>query len=326
MSLRSPNAFISVLGLLLLSLPHVLASFASPAAAQGAPDRVLGMRVEGVDLSAKDRDDLFHVVQAKLRRYPTIELLKPPEAELMDEMLELECFEIDVECLTKLGTKYGASKVFYAEVNPVDTGFMLKVSIVDSTKGEAVRQRESVVMARADLAGALEREVEAVFGKPPPPKPQLGTLVVEAAIAGAQIFIDGTYAGTGRIELKKKPGSYAVRVARDGYEESLFQMEVVAGKAARRTVRLEALPEPTTPPVVTPPPTSETEEDTPVYETWWFWTALVGGVAVASAAIAVPLVLTSDSGPAPTGSMVISIEETQAWRDSALRGGVGAAR
>lgn len=321
--MRPPTVL--TLGLVVLSLPIVVLSFVPVAAAQAAPDRVLGMRLEGVDLLAKDRDDLFHVVQAKLRRYPSIDLLKPPEAELMDEMLELECFEIDVDCLTKLGTKYGASKVFYAEVNPVDTGFMIKVSIVDATTGQAVRQRESVVMARADLAGALEREVEAVFGQPPPPKPAEGTLVVEAAIAGAQIFVDGTYAGTGRIELKQKPGSYSVRVARDGYEEALFQMDVVAGKQARRTVRLEALPEPATPPVVVPAPSTE-DEDTPVYETWWFWTALVGGVAVASAAIAVPVVLSSESGPAPTGSMVISMEGTQAWRDSSLRGGVGAAR
>lgn len=318
-SIRRLAATLQAVALLALVAPSGLAQTPPPT------DRVLGMRVEGLELSAKDKDDLFHVVQAKLRLYPTIDLLKPPEVELTDEMFELECFEIDVECLTRLGRKYGASKVFYAEVNMVDAGFQLRVSVVDAEAGVAMREEMGVAAARADLAGALEREVEAVFGAPPPPKPVKGRLVVEAAIAGAQIFIDGAYVGTGKIDLEQKPGTYSVRVAKEGHEESIFQLTVEAGKAVSRTVRLEPLPE--APPPTTLPPTTPDpgEEAAPVYQEWWFWTALVGGAAVVAAAIAVPVALGSDSGPTPTGSMVISVDHKQAWRDSAIvRGGAGA--
>ena len=50
--------------------------------------KVLGLRIEGFDLSAKDREDLFKVVQARLKSYPTIELVRPPEAELTDFYLK----------------------------------------------------------------------------------------------------------------------------------------------------------------------------------------------------------------------------------------------
>ena len=94
--MREALILAAALGLLALE-------FSTPALARAPTYRVLGMRVEGVDLSAKDRDDLFQVVQTKLRLYPTLTLLKPPEEELTAIMLDLECFEIDVECLTKLG-------------------------------------------------------------------------------------------------------------------------------------------------------------------------------------------------------------------------------
>lgn len=294
----------------------------TPTAAASEPERVLGMRVEGPKLSQKDKDDLFKVVQAKLREYPDLVLVKPPESELTDEMMELECIDIDVDCLTKLGKKYGASRVFYAEVVPATSGYSLKVRIVDVTKGTALRDREAPVAAQAELAGALQREIVAVFGTPPPPKPVVGKLVVTSDV-GAKIFVAGDYAGTGVVRLDKAPGTYAVRVAREGYEDQLFQIEVKAGETAERVVDLQALPA-----VVQGELAREVPPDKPpaakkkFYKTWWFWT-VVGVVAVGTTAGA--LAATSGGGAdKATGKVVLSVDGANAWRDAAIQARAGA--
>jgi hypothetical protein len=314
----SPMRYQALFAMALLAL----AATSEPAAAQ-APERVLGMRVEGPKLSQKDKDDLFRVVQSKLREYPDLILVKPPEAELTDEMMELECIDIDVDCITKLGKKYGASRVFYAEVLPAGDAFSLKVRIVDTNRGVALRQGEAPVAAQAELAGALEREIIAVFGPPPPPKPVLGKLAVTAEV-GAKIFVDGAYAGIGEVRLDKPPGSYAIRVARDGFEEELFQLEVKAGETAERAVTLKALP-----PVVEAelprevPPDKPAEAKKKFYKTWWFWT-VVGVVAVGATAGAVAAA-NSGGDDVPTGKVVLSVDGANAWRDAAIQARAGAA-
>ncbi len=294
----------------------------APAASAQEPERVLGLRVEGLKLSQKDRDDLFKVLQAKLREYPDLTLVKPPESELTDEMMDLECIDIDVDCITKLGKKYGASRVFYAEVVPDASGYSLKVRVVDVTKGVALRDREAPVAAQAELAGALEREIVAVFGVPPPPKPVVGKLVVTADV-GAKIFVAGDYAGTREVRLDKPPGTYAVRVAREGYEDQLFQLEVKAGETAERAVQLTALPA-----VVAGELAREVPPDKPptakkkFYKTWWFWT-VVGVVAVGATAGAVAA--TSGGGQdRATGKVVLSVDRANAWRDAAIQARAGA--
>jgi hypothetical protein len=294
---------------------------AAPTGFAQAPERVLGMRVEGPKLSQKDKDDLFKVVQAKLREYPNLTLVKPPESELTDEMMELECIDIDVECITKLGKKYGASRVFYAEVIPAASGYSLKVRIVDVTKGVALRDREAPVAAQAELAGALEREIVAVFGAPPPPKPVVGKLVVTSEV-GAKIFVAGDYVGTGEVRLDKPPGTYAVRVARDGYEEQLFQLEVKAGETAERAVELKALPAVVEGELAREVPPDEPTAKKKFYKTWWFWTVV--GV-VAAGATAGALVATSGGGEdRATGKVVLSVDGANAWRDAAIQARAGA--
>ncbi|MCB9786867.1 MAG: PEGA domain-containing protein [Deltaproteobacteria bacterium] len=280
------------------------------------PERVLGLRVEGSKLSDKDKDDLFRVVQSKLREYPDLILVKPPESELTDEMMELECIDIDVDCITKLGKKYGASRVFYAEVVPSGDAFTLKVRIVDSDKGVALRDREARVAAQAELAGALEREIVAVFGPPPPPKPVVGKLVVTAE-AGSKIFIDGAYAGAGEIRLEKPPGTYAVRVTREGYEDELFQLQVEAGATAERQVTMRALPPVVQGELPREVPETEPAAKKPFYKTWWFWT-LTGVVVVGATAGAVAAASGGGDSPA-TGKIVLSVDRANAWRDAAIQ-------
>ena len=279
--------------------------------------KVLGMQVEGSDLAAKDKADLFHVVQAKLRSYPKIDLLKPPERELTDEMIDLECIDIDLDCLGKLGKKYKAEQVFYTQVDKKGSGFELLVRVVDTAgkKPKFKRNERTPVPTFTALANAMEREVEAVFGKPPAPADGAGYLEVSATPAGAKIFVNGDYAGTSNVKLKEEPGTYSLRVARDGYQESVMTVVVAAGKTVTRKIELEGLPDG----VAGGGGGGEgVAAATPFYKTWWFWTAV--GVVVVGTTVAIAA--TSNSSPSQSaGAVIFSVDPQNAWRDAAVMGG-----
>jgi len=242
-------------------------------------------------------------------------------------MIDLGCMDIDVDCLTKVGRKQMADRVFYAQVDASDSGFLLIVRLIDVTKGEAVRDREVPVVDQAGLREALMKEIVATFGAPPAPKPKKGRLIIETD-AGAKIYIDGQLAGSGRVALKKPPGLYVVRVEKPGFENALFRVDLEAGKTERKVAELKAVPppEPVKAAEATKPaeeaevtePDSESAESVPFYESWWFWTT-IGAVVVS--ATTVGIVAGSDSPAVPTGDVQISVDPTSVWRDVSIRAG-----
>lgn len=297
------------------------------AKATSSKQKVLGLRIEGVELGAKDREDLFNVVQQRITAYPDIELVRPPEEELIDLMIELDCLDIDVECLTKVGRKRMADRVFYAQVDVVDKGFRLTVRLIDVNKGSAQRERKAVVQSKSDLTSALVREVLATFGEPPPPPPKDGLLMIRSD-TGAKIFINGAFAGSGRVKLKKPPGLYVVRVEKPGYEPTLFRVDLQAGKTSKKIAELKPIEVVKAEVKPSPPPSASDESEgagaasPEFYETWWFWTA-VGAVVVSATTVGI-VVGTGGSTAAPVGDLQISVDPANAWRDYSTR--LGATR
>ncbi len=280
------------------------------------PVKVLGLKVEGYDLSQKDKDDLFQVVQQKLKRYPHITLVHPPDGELTDEMIELECIDVDTDCLVKLGRKYNATRVFYVQVDPEEGSFKLTIRVVNANRKRSLRDREATVSSLTKLAGALEREIEQVFGAEPSAEPAEGTILVAANVPGAKIYVNGEYAGTGKIKLKKPPGTYAIRINKVGYEEALFNLQVAARKLVRKMVEMVPLPDK---PPVDPdlPPDDGTDKDRPLYKSPVLW-GVVGGVVVAGV-VAALLLGGDEEATGPRGSTVLSVDGNAAWRDAAIR-------
>jgi hypothetical protein len=288
-----------------------------PASAR-SKQKILGMHVEGDSLSAKERIDLFKVVQSKLRLYPNMTLVQPPDADLLDVMLDLECIDIDTDCLMRVGKQYGADRVFYAQVDR-DADYTLLVRVVDVVDGSVMRDGARPAADKSELPGLLAIEVEDVFGAPPPPKPTHGTMVVAAGVEGASVFVDGAFVGTGRVQLKQPPGTYTVRVTRDGYTDAIFKLKIKAGKTTERAVSLKPLPPPEPEPVVaTEDPLASTDGEPEFYETWWFWT-IVGAVTAGAVAGAVVGLSGEDPGP-PSGPLTLSVDRGMAWRDVSLRG------
>lgn len=284
--------------------------------AEAPKEKVLGLKIEGLDLSDKDKEDLFKILQKRLLSYPYVHLVQPPEGELIDQMIELECVDVDVDCLSRVGAAEGATKVFYAQVNKLKKSqYELWVQLVAVGTAKSLFQERRKVKKRTRLAASLEKLIREAFGSPPKPKAQKGKLMIEVAPGGAKIYINGDYAGVGRVSRKKiAPGTYNIRVTRPSYQEEIFQVEVKAGETARRKVNLQVIPGP--PVRIEPKVVAEVEEKTPVYQKWWFWTS-IGAATMVSAVVAV---LATRGEEATTGGVSLSVDGLDAWKDSAILG------
>jgi hypothetical protein len=213
-----------------------------------------------------------------------------------------------------------ADRVFYAQVDVIDAGFRLTVRLIDVTKGNAERDRQATVKNQAELTTVLEREIVAAFGEPPPPPPKQGRLIVESD-AGAKIYIDGAFAGAGRVRLKKPAGLYVVRIEKPGYEDVLFRVDLEAGRTAKKVAELQPVAPVKAAPKATvdaPSTTGDAVASPEFYETWWFWTA-VGAVVVSAASVGIALGMEGEA--VPTGDLQISVDPAAAWRDFATRAG-----
>jgi hypothetical protein len=287
-----------------------------PARSAHAAERVLGMNVEGDRLSKKDRADLLTVVQAKLGHYPSLELLQPPANELTDEMIELECVDIDLDCLARLGGKYGADTVFYTQIDAdAGKGYVVAVKVVQTAKKKLLRDSSTKVAAAAGLGAALEAEIEATFGKPPTPPvaTTTGFLVIAPNVPGAAVYVGTDLAGTGNVRLEKLPGEYTIRVVQDGYVEQIVTATVVAGETTTRTVELVMAGD------GKKPGDDKKIDDDDGGGDWILW-AVIGAVVVGGT-IAIIAATSSGGDDTVRAPVVFSIDGNNAWRDASVSGG-----
>lgn len=136
----------------------------------------------------------------------------------------------------------------------------------------------------------------------------------------AAVLVDGRRAQLNEAgEVALDPGSHTVRGEAPGHLPWSTQVELSAGGTAELRVELEREPPPAPPPVVivTPHPAAgnppmdprvtptSSNEASPIYTRWWFWTAL-GAVAAGGAAAAVVLA-TSGTRPLPETSSQVTL-------------------
>lgn len=302
----APGGLLAALATLALFI-----AFASPGAARaGTP--VLALHVDGEKVPSKDRMDLHAALEARLRLYPNLSLLPVPEGDVTDEMIDLECIDLDVSCLAKLGTKYKAERVIHVGLTPKAGVIFMKVRIIDAKSGVALRENEAKAAHPIELAPALEAELDAVFGKPPEVKKK-GLLVVEASSPEAQIQLGTEYMGTGNATAELPPGEYTIRVSLQGYQDVIRKVTVKEGQTTAEPVKLVPL-------VTTPPVGKDKKKEEPsAGAPWWPW-VLVGAVVVGGA-VAI-IAATSGSGDDTVrGPAILSIDGTAAWRDGATIGG-----
>jgi hypothetical protein len=103
------------------------------------------------------------------------------------------------------------------------------VETLVSTGTTAERQVAPAEPARPDPPAAVTGSVP--MAAPPAPPPVRGRLVVRSTPTGARVFVDGRDRGRTPLTLASlSPGSYAVRVVRDGYAPVERRLTVSASR------------------------------------------------------------------------------------------------
>ena len=294
------------------------------------PAKVLGLNVESEDLNKSEKAALLKSLQATLRTYPSLDLVKAPDAELTDLMMDLECIDMDADCLGKVGKKYGATTVLYSQVDKKGGGFTLTVRIVDAKKLKVLHDKAVDVKNTSALKTALKAHIVQAFGKPPekkvevpkkpkkpkkPKGPKPGILMVKSSVPGAKIFVNGLYVGIGQIKVNRPPGKYTVKVTSAGYRDVLFNVQLKSGRKVKKRAKMKptevvmAKKEDKAVPVVV-------VADAPFYEKWWFWTAVGGGILLTTIIAAAA----SGDDDESVGSVIYSVDPQNAWRDVTVRG------
>lgn len=303
---RTRVADLLVLAAMLLALTLTTAAFTQPAHAAD-PGRVLLLHVDGKNPQA-ERDGLFEAMKKKLASYSNLEIVKAPDGDITDQMIELECIDLDDECLGKLAAQAKAQRVIHAEAGKRGRLTTLKLRIVDAAgKSEAEQTLEARdAAALAPLAAAA---LEAALG-PPPPVVVKGRLMVETSAPTAAIYLGAELIGTGTATVTVDAGEYTIRVSHAGSEEVIRKVKVLPDDTTVERVTLVALP------VAKPP---EPKEDDEASAAWVPW--VIVGAAVVGGTVAAILLLSGDEDSTPRGPAVLGIDPNSAWRDPLTFGG-----
>ncbi len=117
--------------------------------------------------------------------------------------------------------------------------------------------------------------------------PFAGVFQITCAEAEARVFVDGKFVGNAPVEVEALIGERKVKVTKPGFYDYFQAFKSVAGKTLAIDVKLKEMPVGTTPYRPPPPPPPKW------YEKWYVWVGAAGGLAAVTAAIVVPVLLTS---------------------------------
>lgn len=290
-------------------------SFANISAAQTGvgKSKILPLRVSSNKLAPAELQKLTDSILAKLKRYPTIEVLPVPTSDPMDMIIDAGCTDFDDECLAGIGASSGADRVLFTEVADKDGRFQIQIRMVD-VKTKQSKSPQGGTETREKLADFMGVALEGVVGPEPVKAPVLTTVEINSNPPGSEVYVDKDFVGLAPVTVRLKAGAHALRIVKIGYKEVAIDLPVEDGKPLARAFNLVAV-EVAKP--VGPVPVKEREvaAPTPFYKTWWFWTA-VGVVVVGGGTTAYLLARNADS--TSTGTAVFAADPYYAPRDVTL--------
>ncbi len=303
-----------------------------PVLAQPDPSPyVMVLPVDGDDLPAAERASIVTELRGALAKYKKFKVMETPKIDLLDEMVEFECLDMDAECVAKIGAKQKAELCVYVKV---EKGKVLMLT-VESATAKTIQKYESTAgkaEAKADVTG---KGLIALFGEVPVEKPKVAKVTITANTDKAEVLVNGTKAGETPLTLELKPGEYTVTIKKETFMIWEDKIKVVADdkpvavSAVLKPVPKKVVVVPVDKPVDKPVtdgkdpekkdpevPTEEPKGDdevTPFYATWWFWTA-VGAATVTI--IGVTAAAVGGSDPAyDVGPLRLSISPSAAEND-----------
>lgn len=121
--------------------------------------------------------------------------------------------------------------------------------------------------------------------------PIAGILIIDTALEGAIVSVDGEVLGKTPFEGELEPGQRSIMVTRKEHKDYVQLMNIEVGQEYYLDVALERLDGEIIGPI-------GPVVKTPWYKTWWFWTA-TGVVLVGAATITAVALSGDDAGPTP---------------------------
>ncbi len=287
---------------------------ASQAAAQEAHKiKFLALRVSSNKLPADEIAKLTEGVLAKLAKYTQYDVLKVPDADPMDLMVDADCVDFDSQCLANIGAGLGADLVLYTEVSDQAGRFNVQMRLVDVATKEA-KSPEGGTEESTRLGEFVATAIERMLGPEPQPEPELARVDIASTPAGGEVYVDKDFVGLTPVAVKLKPGEYTLRLSKVGFKETVQPLKVDARRTNAVSFNLNAVDVPKTP--ATPVPVKERSvAKTPWYGSWWFWTIV--GAAVVGGGTAAGVVLSKSSGGG-SGSIGLSPDARYAPKDVSL--------
>jgi len=301
---RSPRALAALCGVALGLC------FCVPTAHAQPKGKIVVLRSDGPTLKDPERLKVSEDILSQARKYKSFDIIAPAK-DVVELLFDLECTEADADCLSRIGTKEGASKVIYSETARGAGGFTLNMRVIDVAQKRVAQTTSQRFGDLTSPTAAIEKAFLVLLGPldlpPVGQKIEPGTIVLTLAGGGkALVYIDQDFVGTTEstgLTFRYRPGTYTLRVVRAGFKEASRQVIVAAGLMTRLTMTLEAIV-----PITKEgdPIVPKKDPEPPITKKWWFWTAIGAGVAVVTTVVIIAA--SSGKDKAPTGQMFFTID------------------
>ncbi len=294
----------------------------TPTPARVGRQHVLLLRTEGAAAGDAARMSATKELHQQALRYKSLDVALS-NADLVEEMFEFECTEAGVDCLGRIGHKYGATLVVFSELGKTPDGKdALTLRLIDSGTARVAQISQQPLPSLTDYQAAVTKGLVVLFGPADLAYGDVevpGTLVVQLFAGGvALVYVDDKLAGrtsTGRppaggLRATVPAGTHTVRVVKAGFRDWTGRVTVPPNGAIEQTVALEQVAD-------VGPGDGSNKVSTPITKKWWFWTAI--GTAVV-AGTAVGIYYATKSTPASTGAITLSLDHADAASDPIFSG------
>lgn len=293
--------------LVVLAVAHFLVPLPAMAARN---TKLVPLAVQSDKMLDGDKAAATKALRDVLAKYTKITLLDTPTMDVFEVMMEVECTDIDADCLGKMAEHHKAQQLLYTVAEPQDGGAVkISMQLVKAGTSKVLKETTRMAANKADIAKALGEAVTDVFGKLAPKKVKSGIITFKTNVPGATIYLNKKSIGKTPKRVKLKPGKYQLKLVVKGHNELTEMLVVAEGekrtaeyKLVATTVLVKKDPDPIKKDPVKQPVKKDpkVEPEIPFYATWWFWTIIGVGVA---GGVTAAVALSQGEDPAPTGVM-----------------------
>jgi hypothetical protein len=290
----------------------------------GVRQKVLILRSESAVVPDAQRIGIAREVLAQALHYKNLDAVLSG-ADLVEEMFEYECTEAGVECLGKIGIKYGAQLVLFSEIaKNAQGGLQVGMRVIDVAQSRVAQSTVQPLDNPDKPQQAVQRGLTVLLGPvdmpPVAESEQPGVLQIVLVGGGvALVYVDDKLVGRTSVTGLKATvaaGAHTVRVVRAGFKEWTSKLTVSPGGVIEQPVQLEQLADVAPGGGTIGGPTKPVED--PITRKWWFWGII--GVAVAGTVTAV-VIASIPADKAVTGAASFQLDDTEAYKDPIYDGG-----